>query len=233
MKEHRAGSPNNNKSVIEGMQHLILCEGIDEWGFLVYLLNSDALSGESDFSTVFQVENFGGNEELPIQLQLWAKAPGFDRLKSVTVFRDAERDFEAAKRQVVHAFESAKLPVPAAPHEPKTEAALTTGFLLFPDCSNKPVNGTLEDMCLSMLEEEEPKVLQMIDLFMDTLQGNKLRRFPHEFKTRLHTYFSVTDDYVSLKVGEAAKAGAFNWRSPRLQSLKDYLRLLLQRNYEI
>ena len=58
---------------------------------------------------------------------------------------------------------------------------------------------------------------------MNNLENKYNRSYPHEFKTKLHTYFSVTDEYVSLKIGEAAKAGAFNWNSNKLLPLKNFL----------
>ena len=66
-------------------------------------------------------------------------------------------------------------------------------------------------------------MLDEINLFICKLKDKELRSFPRKFKTRLHTYFSITDNYVSLKIGEAAKAGAFNWESPKLSPLKSFL----------
>ena len=63
----------------------------------------------------------------------------------------------------------------------------------------------------------------VIEKFMYELGKRHGREYPHDFKTKLHTYFSVTDKYVSLKIGEAAKAGAFNWNSPKLLPLKNFL----------
>ena len=96
--------------------------------------------------------------------------------------------------------------------------------MLFPTCDTSVQAGTLEDLCISILSEENSSaILYDIQDFMDDL-GNKYNRlYPHEFKTKLHTYFSVTDAYVSLKIGESAKAGAFNWNSDKLLPLKNFL----------
>ena len=45
----------------------------------------------------------------------------------------------------------------------------------------------------------------------------------HEHKSRIHTFFSVNKDYISFKIGEAAKAGAFNWEHEKLNGLKELL----------
>lgn len=49
------------------------------------------------------------------------------------------------------------------------------------------------------------------------------RRFSHRHKTRLHTYFSANNKFVSMKVEEAAHAGAFNWTHPNMEPLKKCL----------
>lgn len=218
----RQRNTENNK-VHEGMEHLILCEGLDARNFLIYYLNSQPLSDIPAFSRTFQVEDFGGNEELPTQIQLWTRAPGFNQLKSVLVIRDAETSSESASQHVIHAFKDAGLPVPEYPCQITKGEVLQTGFALFPSFSELQRNGTLEDLCLSILEETEKPVLDEINLFICKLKDKELRSFPRKFKTRLHTYFSITDNYVSLKIGEAAKAGAFNWESPKLSPLKSFL----------
>lgn len=68
--------------VLEGMEHLVLCEGQDAWGFLVRYLNSEALSEYPKLSTHVQVEDFGGNEQLNTKLRLWSKTPGFQMIMS-------------------------------------------------------------------------------------------------------------------------------------------------------
>ena len=79
--------------------------------------------------------------------------------------------------------------------------------MLFPTCDPAPGNGTLEDLCHSFL----------------TLLEKKGREFPRIFKNRLHTYLSTNDRYVSLKIGEAAPAGAFDWNNTSLNALRDFL----------
>lgn len=209
-------------------EHLILCEGRDAENFLIAYLNSTALSGQPIFANDIQVMDFGGNEDLPKFLKAVQTYNGYDRVLSLLVIRDAERDAESAKQSIQSAFQGADLPVPEYPYQWTTEqqknGSLKTGFLLFPTCDNNTAEGTLEDLCLQILSEKRHEdILTEIERFMSSLHEKHGREFPHEFKTKLHTYFSVTDDYVSLKIGEAANAGAFNWNSPKLEPLKNFL----------
>lgn len=208
--------PGNN-SIKEGMKHLILCEGRDEWNFLTEL--SKAFNNQY---SIVQIENFGGNDNLRLALKTWSIDPNFRNLKSLIVVRDAERDANVAVDSIKSAFKNANLPVPPSPHQFETaEGGVKTGFVLFPKCSPELVNGTLEDLCLSILKEKNPPMSE-IDAFISDLKANN-RKITRDFKTKLHTYFSITDKFVSLKIGEAAKAGAFDWSSSELDQIKSFL----------
>lgn len=228
-------SSRKNNSIGEGKQHLILCEGMDEKMFLIWYLNYLKKDINSNFETI-QVEDFGGNDDLHSnkedksvknQLELWSKDPNFRNIKSLVVVRDAERDENAAVNSIKSAFKNAGLPVPSSSHEFKNGDSLKTGFLLFPKCSSEPVKGTLEDLCLSILKESEPPIDE-IEMFISDLNTRKNREFPHLFKTKLHTYFSITDDFVSSKIGEAARDGAFDWNSSKLDPIKSFLEEMIK-----
>lgn len=204
-------------------KHLILCEGLDEYNFMIAYLNSSALAFDERYANDIQVFNFGGNEELNHYLLNLKNTEGFLDAASLLIIRDAERNAQQAVQQIQGALQSAELVVPKKP----CAWALgkpAVGFLLFPACSDIVENGTLEDLCLQILKEEQSDIiLDDVDKFMESLKENRNREFPHEFKTKLHTYFSVTDDYVTMKIGEAARAGAFDWNNDKLSTLRDFI----------
>ena len=208
-----------NKRIVK--EHLILCEGRDAEEFLISYLNSNALSEKPFFSNDIQVMDFGGNENLLNYLLLLKNMDGFSSVQSILIIRDAERDAHAAVQQISSALESVDLSIPSEPGL-WTDVSPRIGFLLFPTCDASLKNGTLEDLCLSILSEpDNAPVCRDICGFIEHLKTAYNRKFPHEFKSMLHSYFSVTDSYVALKIGEAAKAGAFNWTSPHLNFLRD------------
>ena len=204
--------------------HLILCEGADAENFLIAWLNNPLLSHHPIFSNDIQVMDFGGIADLPRFLKVIQSMEGYSTAASILVMRDAERDAEAAIREVCAALKRAKLPVPAKPRQWEDGRGPKTGFLLFPSCNDSPRNGTLEDLCLDILSDESrAELLEEIQRFMDLLHKKNHREFPHAFKTKLHTYFSITDAFVSMKIGEAARAGAFNWGHEKLRPMQDFL----------
>lgn len=210
-------------------QHLILCEGIDAEGFLIYFLNNAESNYAEFLREHIQVMDFGGNENLFNYIETIKKMEGFDSIKSILIIRDAETNYIKAQNDITAALVKAKLPVPEHTYE-WADGDIKTAYLLFPACGSEPINGTLEDLCLSVLSEENSNiVLDKINAFVSDLKCGMKRDFPHEFKTKLHTYFSITDKYVSLKIGEAAKAGAFDWNSSKLNDLRLFIESIRDR----
>ena len=198
--------------------HLILCEGRDGLRFCIEMLAH--FSSENVAFNNFQALDFGGITELKEYLRLLLLRPGFADVRSITVIRDAEDNAEGAVQSILNSFSSCCLPRPSGPGQPAESDVdnLKTGFVLFPNCSANPAAGTLEDLCLAILADKNaPEVLETVD---STLSSYTFKR---RHKNRLHTYLSLTDKYVSLKIGEAAKAEAFAFSGPALEALKDFL----------
>jgi len=207
--------------------NLILCEGRDEQEFLIQYLNSAALSNIPGFSNDIQVIDFGGNSELSRKLEILKNMANFDKLTSLLVIRDAETSAESACQEIKRALRENGFSIPQEPHRWEGEL-LKVGFLLFPTCDHTLRNGTLEDLCLSILSDQSANdTLEEIDLFLRRLESRCQRTFSRIFKARLHTYFSVHNDYVSLKIGEAAAAGAFDWNNTALKPLRSFMQEVL------
>lgn len=214
----------NNKILKE---HLILCEGRDAQEFLIQFLESDALSFLPGFSNDIQVMDFGGNSELPRYLTILKNMDGFEAIRSLLVVRDAETNAEAACQEIQAALQRNALPVPEAPRCWRGDAP-QVGFALFPQCDGTLRNGTLEDLCLSILSDPLAcDTLASIDKFLAHIEASRGTPLNRRFKAKLHTYFSVHNDYVSLKIGEAAKAGAFDWKHAALAPLKNFIQEIL------
>ena len=209
--------------------HLILCEGIDAYFFMIWFLD-DIKKQEQQFSS-FKVYDFGGIKQLTSYLTSLTKIGEFeDIVKSITIIRDAETNAAGTCRSIQYSLRSLGFAEPDSPCTPKKDTTvnypdITTGFLLFPTCSEKLENGTLEDLCLNILQKENASsILDNADKALKSC--NTEFSCPH--KNRLHTFFSLTDEYVSLKLGEAAKCKAFSYNAPEIKSLKDFLEKMQQ-----
>ena len=201
--------------------HLILCEGEDAALFMIYYLTALIKNGEEEFEN-FQAMNFGGNEELPRFLRI---LPNYSSVKSVTIIRDTEKDYAAAIQSIRAVLKNQGFPEPSHPNEIAQNDNIKVAFSLFPTLSENAENGTLEELYVNNLAESPApdKVIKDIDGFIDGLKENG-RDFPRIHKSRLYTYFSVTDKFTSLKLAEAAKAGAFRFDCDEMNCLKKLLK---------
>ena len=205
--------------------HLIFCEGKDDYNFIVSLLI--LLTETNEIFSQFRAYDFEGINNLGKDIDILPRTTGFSLVKSLIVIRDAEKDATSACQSVLATFKNCGFAVPKGPCVKGQDGGckhphISTGFLLFPDCNDKPGKGSLEDLCLrilangqagTFLSNAEAALKPVVDI-------GKLPR-PH--KNRLHTYFSLTDEFVSKKIGQAAKAGAFNYDAPEIVSIKTFL----------
>ena len=210
--------------------NLIICEGRDDENFLRYWLKSGVLS-DAPGSDEIQFFNCDGNEYLPRKLAIYKAMDGFSDLRYLLIIRDAERDAPQAIRDVQSALRQNGFQVPGLPCQwlYDSQNDLNIGFLLFPTCDSNPTEGMLEDLCLKILAEPDaPICMEEIDLLLSRLEAKRGKKLSHMPKTRLHAYFAVSDDYVGLKAGEAAKAGAFDWSDARLESLRRFVAHMME-----
>ena len=213
------------------MERLIFCEGIDEKNFLIKWLNSEALADEPGFADDIQVIDFGGNEDLSKALEFYKNIGSLNTVTHLMITRDAERDANAAIQSIQGALKRNGFQAPEVPcqwiHD--NENDLHIGFLLFPTCDSNPTAGTLEDLCLKILAKSDAPVrMGEVNLLLSRLENEHGKKFTHKFKTQLHAYFAVSDEYVGMKIGEAASARAFDWGNSELNPLRNFVRHMIQ-----
>lgn len=212
--------PIERKKIVK--PYLLLCEGRDAEGFLINYLESEALAKDQRFSNEIQVLDFGGNENLSNFLMSLKNMDKFDQVTNLAIIRDAEKDFSKACQEVGSALKKCGFisseNCGSWVHDDK---GLKVGFVLFPlnNCA-----GTLEDLCLRILSENNFKdILSSIDLFLEAMESSYGRGYRRKHKNRLHTYLSSSDEYVTMPLGLASSAGAFDWDSSELEPLKCFL----------
>ena len=203
-------------------KYLVLCEGKDTLNFLCSYLNSDALRDDPRFGEEVQALDFGGVEQLWSFIRNLPNMDGFEAVKSLLVLRDAERDADAAERSIKKAFGGSGLPVPESCACWNRSGRPSTAYALLPSCDSSPVSGALEDLCWQILVGDDSEEIKgKASEFINGVDGHWPGRLvSHKHKGRLHAYLSTDDRLVSLKVGEAAQAGAFDWRSEKLAPLR-------------
>ena len=202
--------------------YLLLCEGRDAENFLINYLESEALTQDQRFSNEIQVLDFGGNDDLDRFLMNLKNMERFDQVTNIAIIRDAEKDFAKACSDVTRSLRKSGIISPDSYGTwVNDDTGVNVGYLLFP-LNNEA--GTLEDLCLNILSESNiESILSSIDTFLTTMESSYGRSYHRKHKNRLHTYLSSSDEYVSMQLGLASKAGAFNWDSVYLEPLKRFL----------
>ena len=202
--------------------YLILCEGKDAEMFLINYLESEALSEDLRFSNEIQVLDFGGNDNLNNFLLNLKNMDKFSQVVSLAVIRDAENDYSMACREVSGTLVKCGFTPPDSDGSwTYDDNGLKVGFMLFPLNND---SGTLEDLCLRILAEKGTKdILTSINEFLTVMESSHDRHYRRKHKNRLHTYLSSSDEFVTMPLGLASSAGAFNWNSSELECLRDFL----------
>ena len=62
----------------------------------------------------------------------------------------------------------------------------------------------------------------------DGVAKSDFMTYPHDFA--LIPYFSATEGLISFNIGRATRAGAFDWSSPELDPLHDFLVSMVSAN---
>ena len=212
--------PIERKKIVK--PYLLLCEGRDAENFLINYLESEALAQDQRFSNEIQVLDFGGNDDLDRFLMNLKNMERFDQVTSIAIIRDAEKDFAKACSDVTRSLRKSGIISPDSYGTwVNDDTGVNVGYLLFP-LNNEA--GTLEDLCLNILSENNiESILSSIDTFLTTMESSYGRSYRRKHKNRLHTYLSSSDEYVSMQLGLASKVGAFNWDSVYLEPLKKFL----------
>ena len=214
------------KDSLRGMPALLLCEGIDEKNFLIAYINYLLI-----FDPVFdniEILNYGGINDLNNYLRTISQQDKFENVKSIAIIRDAETDWSAAVQSLESSINNSGI---------NRRLFSDMPYYLFPmqgDTGNWQ-NGTLEDLCLSILNLNSDhafvneNTVRLSQLYIKNLENENFDTFPRRHKNLLHSYFSGTNNFVDLKIGEAARAGAFDWCHQNLLQLSNFLRILVQK----
>ncbi|BBB91076.1 MAG TPA: hypothetical protein PKA28_10940 [Methylomusa anaerophila] len=199
-------------------ENAILAEGIDIMWFCIWACRTYQLEN-------IQVFDFGGINQLATYLEIFSLRPDYNKIKSIVVIRDAETDASAAIKSVQKSLSQVSLESPSYPYKfttrnPKIALAILPGENVDGD-ERTYKNGTLEDLCMSITKEPEATI-NCVETFLEEAQkcGCKLT---HIHKSKLHAYLSIKKDYVGMKIGEAAKANAWDWEHVNMRKLKDLL----------
>lgn len=198
---------------------LLLVEGADAYFFWIWAIESYAIED-------VQVMNFGGISQLHTYMKTLINLPGYEKVTTIVVARDAETKPAAAVRSIKKALKESGLAVPAKPFD-FSGGIPRIAFMLFPgfDGTEKLMPGTLEDLCIKILKDNDVQLLDCVTDYLSCLEQMD-KKITRKHKSFLHAYFAGRDRFVGMKIGEASKAGAWNWEHESLLSFKNTIKAM-------
>ena len=194
---------------------VLVVEGLDAQMFCVWALDAYKLDD-------IEVWNFGGITQLTEYMQAFKLRTGFNLVKTIGVIRDAENDKLGAERSIKKSFKDSGFIVPQNMLEWQVGGSIKTGYMILPgkdDLYDENGKGALEHLCLGSINDD--CLLECVNEFTGLVKGKSIS-LPCEHKTKLNSYLAITQ-YVGMKVGEAAKAGAWDWQSPAMEVFHEFL----------
>ena len=192
--------------VISGTK-LLIVEGKDDKNFF------SALNRHLDLTEI-QIMDIGGKTLLADNLQGLVRAPGFNRVVSVGVIRDADKNADGAFKSVCFALEGAHLGVPARPLLPAGGRPIVMAMI---------ITEMLEDLCLRSVADD-PAVACIEDYFQCI--DKNLDRGPNNLSKAKVQAFLASRKRPVASVGLAAKKGYWPWGSPAFDEVKQFLTML-------
>ncbi|NEQ36443.1 MAG: hypothetical protein F6K40_09215 [Okeania sp. SIO3I5] len=182
---------------------LIIGEGRDEESFFSALIKHLEIDD-------IQVDSYGGKHKLKNYFKALPFKPGFSNLRSLLITRDADESFDTASQSINGSIRQNKL---------NEIENLTIKTFIFPD--NKS-SGMLEDLCLSAINDSD---MGCIEEFFQCIKENTNRESNEFSKAKIHAWLS-TQTIPDKRLGEAAKAGYFNWNNETFNELINFIKSL-------
>lgn len=199
-------------------EKLILVEGKDAYHFFIHACENFNPKHN------IQIINFGGVKELEKFLNVLKLLPGYEKVNKIAIIRDAEKDAESAIQSIKKSLKSANLSVPCSAFKfyggsPQIAFMILPGFKENNCKGSYFTPGSLEDLCLKIAKDES--TLLCVEEYIKCLKKNNyIKENEKIHKIKLHTYLSGKDKFVGLKIGEASKAGAWDWNHHELEKFK-------------
>jgi len=190
--------------------NLLIVEGREEELFFGALIKHLRLQN-------IQTMPIGGKQQLRRNLKALAGSPGFSKVMSLGIVRDANADPRAAFQSVRDALQAVGLPAPERPLLPVGENPRVT-VLILPGVDTP---GMLEDLCLKAIAQD-PAML-CVEQYFECLQQAGLSLPDNMSKARIQVFLASRPS-AGLRLGEAAQAGYWPWNENAFEQVRDFLR---------
>lgn len=217
--------------------YVIVCEGKDDKGFLEsyldYLSENHTIRKEN-----YNILEVNGLDNMKKEMRNYKRYSNYEYMESFLFICDADKNANAAMASMEDHIQRA-WNVVLNRHGEFQQAAdgVKVGVYIMPglDDSGNLRNGTLEDLCLDLLETGKEyknplKLTKNIDTYISEVQGIRINPLKWPHKNRLHIALSSMNKCVGAKIGEAARQGVFDFSNGKLSRLKEMILQMQNKN---
>ena len=196
---------------------LLLVEGKDE----VNLFHALIRHRFGEDAPRIQVFDAGGKVQFPENIQaIQVEAQARPTLRSIGVVRDADDNPDGAFQSVCHHLRGAGFQPPGH-HAGHSDGEPSVGVFIVPDGTS---TGAIETLCRRSADESA--IAGCVDQYLDCLEADAALASNNRDKSFAHAYLAATDDPLA-RVGEGAKAGAWDLDSDAFDELAGFLAAIL------
>jgi len=203
-------SDQHRKSFEINLPYLLIVEGEDDYKFFESFLRCLKM-------TNIQIFCLRGKNNLNDILKTLKNTPGFDRLKSIGIVRDANFSPERSFQSVQSALSNADLPVPDEEMKPAGQE-LKVFVLLVPGINEI---GSLEDLCLRAVANDI--AISCVDSYLKCLQKKKIKFQRNLSKARVQAFLASREEYIP-NLGIAAQKAIWPFDSSAFNKIREFLK---------
>ncbi|WP_447474150.1 DUF3226 domain-containing protein [Vibrio harveyi] len=198
-------------------EKVVLVEGNDEVEFFRAFCNKHQINDVQFIET-------GGKERFKDELPVILNAPGFEKVISLGIVRDADLSQQSALQSVQSQLRKHSLPEPRVHGGFANDDRLKVGIFIMPGNRDQ---GMLESLMLDTVDDHPVKVAaeEYINNLPTLLENTAFKPPKNIYKAKLHAYLAGMKDHKP-SLGLAAQKGYFNLESPALESLKLFVTTL-------
>ncbi|OGF67146.1 MAG: hypothetical protein A2Y62_08865 [Candidatus Fischerbacteria bacterium RBG_13_37_8] len=194
-------------------ENILLVEGKDDKRFFYAAIKF------FNFTDI-QVESYDGKDNFKNKIEVFTKkTPGWNKVSSLGIIRDANDNPKGAFQSVIDALKALDLPTPEEPM--KVAPGIPKVSIMIVPAIDK--QGELEDMCLESLINDPS--LPCINQYFSCLNNSKIEIPIKEAKAKIQAFLASRKD-PSKRLGEAAEAQYFNFDDEAFLHVKYFLRKL-------
>lgn len=193
-------------------EKLLVVEGADDARLFKALMKYIGVSE-------IQVLNADGKDKIRKMLKVIPSSPGYSKVTSIGVVRDADANAGSAFQSVRDALRDANLPVPDAPLS-LVEGGIRVAVLIAPH--GKP-SGAIEDVCLESVAGDA--AMGCVQDYLSCLNDNAVEQ-PNNLRKAEAQAFLASRERPGLRLGDAASAGYWDFEHSAFEAFKRLLGML-------